>query len=404
MAKKYYELTPDERLAFLNLNDSDRKELHENQSTNNAQIIENYISDFRVPMGVLKDIIVNGRHISVPMATEEPSVVAAANNGARLLNSGGGISVLLPERTAMIGQILFVGCQFHEINGYVTTHQEMFFKKARQAKPSIYKRGGGLISIKARRVSDHEISVDFEIDTKDAMGANIVNTILEAEMTLFADFESHILGAILTNYATSQCVTVTGYVPVELLGGLQVAEKIVALNQFSKHDPYRATTENKGLFNGISAVVLATGNDWRAVEAGGHAFASQNGTYQSLTTWHIQEDKLYGQLSLPISVGTVGGVISAMPQAKNALHMMNVVSADELRGIILAVGLAQNLAALKAIASGGIQRGHMRMQYRVLALQVGALPEELELLVSQLSKLKQVDANIASKLLMEMRK
>ncbi|ADG40517.1 MULTISPECIES: hydroxymethylglutaryl-CoA reductase, degradative [Leuconostoc] len=404
MTKKYYELTPDERLAFLNLNESIRNELHENQSANNAQIIENYISDFRVPMGVLKDIIVNGRHVSVPMATEEPSVIAAANNGARLLNGGDGISVRLPERTAMIGQILFTGCPFHEIEHYVAAHQEAFFKTARQAKPSIYKRGGGLLSIKARQVSNDEVSVDFEVDTKDAMGANIVNTILEAEAPLFSHFESHILGAILTNYATSQCVTVTGYVPVELLGGLQVAEKIVALNQFSKHDSYRATTENKGLFNGISSVVLATGNDWRAVEASGHAFASQYGTYQSLTTWRIQDNKLFGQLSLPISVGTVGGVISAMPQARNALRIIDIASADELRGVILAVGLAQNLAALKAIASGGIQRGHMRMQYRALALQVGALPEELELLVSQLNKLEHVDATIASRLLMEMRK
>lgn len=403
MAKKYYELTPDERLAFLNLSESTRNELHENQSINNAQIIENYISDFRVPMGVLKDIIVNGQHVSVPMATEEPSVVAAANNGARLLNGGQGISVVLPERTAMIGQILFVGCPFYEIDAYVTTHQEKLFNQARQAKPSIYKRGGGLIAIKTRHVSENEVSVDFEIDTKDAMGANIVNTILEAEMTLFSDFEAHILGAILTNYATSQCVTVSGYVPVELLGGIQVAKKIAALNQFSKHDIYRATTENKGLFNGISAVVLATGNDWRAVEASGHAFASDNGVYRSLTTWYIKDDKLYGQLSLPISVGIVGGVISAMPQAKNALKMMDLPSADELRGIILAVGLAQNLAALKAIASGGIQRGHMRMQYRALALQVGALPEELIPLVSQLSKLKQVDTKVAARLLQEMR-
>jgi len=188
------------------------------------------------------------------------------------------------------------------------------------------------------------------------------------------------------------------------VGGHDVAKKIVALNHFAKNDPYRATTENKGLFNGIGAVVLATGNDWRAVEASGQAYASRDGQYRALASWTIQEDQLIGELSMPISVGTVGGAISAMPQAKNVLNIMKITSADELRTIILATGLAQNLAALKAIASGGIQRGHMRMQYRVLALQVGATMAEVPILVAKLNQLKQVDTTIASKLLSEIRK
>lgn len=403
MAKKYYELSPDERLALLQLSDQDKSAWRDNQSDNNAQIVENYITDFRLPMGILQDIIVNGRQVSVPMAIEEPSVIAAANNGAKMLNAGGGVQVVLPKRSALIGQLLFTNIDFDTINQFVLTHQQILFECAKQAKPSIYKRGGGLLSVVTRRITDSDVSVDFTIDTKDAMGANIVNTILEAETTIFSDFKNQFIGAILSNYAIDQLVTVTGRVPFANVGGQQVAEKIVSLSKFSKHDIYRATTENKGLFNGLSAVVMATGNDWRAVEASGHAYASHNGQYQSLTTWSIKNDYLQGELTLPISVGTVGGAISAMPQAQRALRMMAVETADQLRGIILAVGLAQNLAALKAIVAGGIQQGHMKMQYRALAIQVGATIAEVQTLVTKLRALKQVDTEIAKKILMEMR-
>lgn len=404
MHKKYYELTPDERLASLNLAQQDVQAWHDNQSATNAQIVENYMSDFRVPLGILKDIIVADRHVTVPMATEEPSVIAAANHGAKLLNQGGGVTVNLPERSALIGQLLFSGVAYDALAAFVAREQATLFSVAQQAKPSIYRRGGGLITVAVRAVSATNVSVDFVIDTRDAMGANIVNTILEAEQAVFADFQSQFVGAILSNYATEQCVTVTGRVPIASVGGHAVAKRLVQLNQFGHQDVYRATTENKGLFNGIGAVTLATGNDWRAVEATGHAFASREGRYQSLTTWTIVGDFLEGQLTLPISVGLVGGAISAMPQAKRALAIVAPQTADELRGIILAVGLAQNLAALKAIADGGIQKGHMRMQYRALALQVGARDDEIATLVTQLQATEQVDADVATNLLREMRK
>lgn len=404
MHKKYYELTPDERLASLNLAQQDVQAWHDNQSATNAQIVENYMSDFRVPLGILKDIIVADRHVTVPMATEEPSVIAAANHGAKLLNQGGGVTVNLPERSALIGQLLFSGVAYDALAAFVAREQATLFSVAQQAKPSIYRRGGGLITVTARAVSATNVSVDFVIDTRDAMGANIVNTILKAEQAVFADFQSQFVGAILSNYATEQCVTVTGRVPIASVGGHAVAKRLVQLNQFGHQDVYRATTENKGLFNGIGAVTLATGNDWRAVEAAGHAFASREGRYQTLTTWTIVGDFLEGQLTLPISVGLVGGAISAMPQAKRALAIVAPQTADELRGIILAVGLAQNLAALKAIADGGIQKGHMRMQYRALALQVGARDDEIATLVTQLQATEQVDADVATNLLREMRK
>lgn len=396
MTKKFYELTPNERLALLAIDDDIRTALSEQQSTVNAQLVENYISDFRVPMGVVRDLLINQHHYQVPMATEEPSVIAAANNGAKMLSAGIDVQI---GRTAMIGQMMFVTEKF--LADFVQAHRLEIFDIARQARPSIYQRGGGLLDVVVRQVSENETSVDFIIDTKDAMGANIVDTILEAELPLFESFNP--LGVILSNYATQQLVTATADIAFERVGGEHVARQIVALNHFAQSDPYRATTENKGLFNGVSAVVLATGNDWRAVEASGHAYASRNGQYQALTTWSIKDNQLHGELTMPISVGTVGGAISVLPAAQNALAMLGHVNADELRMVIVSVGLAQNLAALKAIVSGGIQQGHMRMQYRALAMQVGAEVSEVKRLVPRLMAEKHVDTELATKILMEIR-
>ncbi|MDI6667990.1 hydroxymethylglutaryl-CoA reductase, degradative [Leuconostoc falkenbergense] len=396
MTKKFYELTPDERLALLVIDDDIRTALSEQQSTVNAQLVENYISDFRVPMGVVRDLLINRRHYQVPMATEEPSVIAAANNGAKMLSAGIDVQI---GRTAMIGQMMFVTEK--SLADFVQAHRLEIFDIARQARPSIYQRGGGLLDVVVRQVSENETSVDFIIDTKDAMGANIVDTILEAELPLFESFNP--LGVILSNYATQQLVTATADIAFERVGGEHVARQIVALNHFAQSDPYRATTENKGLFNGVSAVVLATGNDWRAVEASGHAYASRNGQYQALTTWSIKDNQLHGELTMPISVGTVGGAISVLPAAQNALAILGQVNSDELRMVIVSVGLAQNLAALKAIVSGGIQQGHMRMQYRALAMQVGAEVSEVKRLVPRLMAEKHVDTELATKILMEIR-
>lgn len=396
MTKKFYELTPDERLALLAIDDDIRTALSEQQSTVNAQLVENYISDFRVPMGVVRDLLINQQHYQVPMATEEPSVIAAANNGAKMLSAGIDVQI---GRTAMIGQMMFVTEK--SLADFVQAHRLEIFDIARQARPSIYQRGGGLLDVVVRQVSENETSVDFIIDTKDAMGANIVDTILEAELPLFESFNP--LGVILSNYATQQLVTATADIAFERVGGEHVARQIVALNHFAQSDPYRATTENKGLFNGVSAVVLATGNDWRAVEASGHAYASRNGQYQALTTWSIKDNQLHGELTMPISVGTVGGAISVLPAAQNGLAILGHVNADELRMVIVSVGLAQNLAALKAIVSGGIQQGHMRMQYRALAMQVGAEVSEVKRLVPRLMAEKHVDTELATKILMEIR-
>lgn len=402
---KFYELTPNQRLETLNLPENVMMALKDAQDLVSGQIIENYVSNFTVPMGILKHLLLDGTAYNIPMATEEPSVIAAANHGAKMLNAGGGVHTELLTDNTMVGQILI-----HQITDYtalqvfLTAHRDEIFAKAQATHPSIVARGGGLKNIELRMVTDNMASIDCFIDTCDAMGANIVNTILAGIIPIFDVFHTQILAGILSNYATQQLVSATVCLPFSAVGGQDIAERIVAINHFGHHDVYRATTENKGLFNGASAVTLATGNDWRALEAAGHAYAAKTGVYTALATWSIEHQQLKGTLTLPVSVGTVGGAISALPQAQNALRIIGErVSANQLRRMIVATGLAQNLAALRAIVSDGIQKGHMRMQYRALALQIGATPDEVPQLTEKLTQLSRVDTTIATQYLNELR-
>lgn len=253
------------------------------------------------------------------------------------------------------------------------------------------------MAVRVRQLDADRSSVDFDIDTQAAMGANIVNTILEAQRTVFDDFDPYFVAAILSNYAPEQVVKASGKVAVADLGGLDVAKRIASLSQMGAVDIYRATTENKGIYNGVAAVTLATGNDTRAVEAAGHAWAGRSGQYQSLSHWQLDQQGqfLVGSLTLPLPVGTVGGAIGALTAAQSSLAILGNPNRDQLRSVIAAVGLAQNLAALKALSSEGIQAGHMRMQARALAVQVGAQPDEVAPLVRQLLQSKRVDSQTA---------
>ncbi|CAH1852216.1 hydroxymethylglutaryl-CoA reductase, degradative [Convivina praedatoris] len=407
MTKKFYEKTPTERLNELSLTAKLRQDFTVDQNLVNAAIVENYISDFREPEGVLRRLQLDGHFYTVPMAIEEPSVIAAANNGARMLNFNGGIFTEKIQPAALtLGQLLFEDVNVAALHKFIDQFAAEIQRVADLAKPSIVKRGGGLVKVQLRELSLKQVSVDFLIDTKEAMGANIVNTILAAEKEFFQPFIQHCLGAILSNDGRNNLTKVFGRVPFAVLGGEAVANKIVALSRFSKVDSYRAVTENKGIFNGVGAVVLATGNDWRAVEAAGHAYASQQGTYQSLSHWSIDanQQQLVGELVLPLPIGSIGGAITALPQAQRNLALLEKPSVQTLREIIAGVGLAQNLAALKAIAGEGIQTGHMRMQYRALALQVGAQPHEVLPLARRLSTQKTVDTQLASQILKEIRR
>lgn len=409
MKKKFYQMSPAERLDFLDLKSETRQILEETvlDAALADNLIENQISEFELPMGLAQNFVINGKKFLVPMVTEEPSVIAAASNGAKI---AGNFQTVLSERL-MRGQIVFYDVdQADHLMQTIEENQAGIFRAAKEAYPSIIKRGGGLRQVSSRAFeAEGFVSVDFKVDVKDAMGANIVNAILEGVANLFRTWfpEQKILFSILSNYATESLVKVSCEIPVERLSkgnnGQEVAEKIQATSRFSKIDPYRAATHNKGIMNGINAVVLATGNDTRAVASGIHAYASKEGSYQGLAKWDVKDGLLLGSLELPLPVATVGGAVKVLPKAQAALELLEITEAKELAQVMAAVGLAQNLAALRALVSEGIQQGHMSLQVRALAMTVGAKDEEITILSEKLRREKVMNQAIAEKLLLEIR-
>lgn len=374
----------------------------------NEQMIENYITSYPLPEGVVPNLVVNGRTYMVPMVTEEPSVIAAAANGARMIGFGGGVTATILNRQ-MIGQVLLQAADFEAMVEYVQIHQDELVALGNAAHPSMAARGGGLTAVRVRDLGDGYISVDLLVDTQAAMGANVVNTMAEA---VAANLRKQALGqvtmAILSNLATESLVKATVEVPFSGLGkgdfsGQQVAEQIMVASEFSQRDPYRATTENKGLMNGIDAAVMASGNDWRAIEAGVHAYASHTGQYRGLTTWSLGPQSLRGELTIPLPVGIVGGSIGIVPLAQANLRLLAVESAEELAQVIAGVGLAQNLAALRALVTNGIQAGHMALQMKSLAMAVGATPAEIPSVVEQLKQAVHADMQTAQAILDKVR-
>ena len=380
-----------------------------------GQMVENQIEIYSLPYGIVPEIIVNGKSYIVPMVTEEPSVIAAASYASKLINLAGGTTTI-QEKREMIGEIAIVKSPLtlETVKAKLEEQKESLFTIANNAHPSIVKRGGGIRDIWVEEKStDKERFYIFyvSVDTKEAMGANMLNTILES---LVSPIEATTCGesimAILSNLATNSVVTAKCVLSPRILDtkttkGEDVVDRIVLASEFSKADPYRATTHNKGIMNGIDSVVIATGNDWRAIEAGAHAFASLSGKYQPLTNWTKDEaGNLVGTITLPLPVGTVGGSISIHPGAQFAHELLGHPSAVELAGIIASIGLAQNLAAVRALVTDGIQKGHMRLQAKSLGLAVGATQEELPHLMNLLAKATHLNQETAKSLLEELRK
>lgn len=291
MAKKFYELNPKERLDQLALPTELTNRFLAQQDTKRKNLIENYLTDFALPEGIIKNLVLDEQLYQVPLVVEEPSVVAAANNGARMFALGGGFRSVGTGRALLTGQILFDQVDVADVQAFVNDHRQEIEAAAQAAKPSLYQRGGGLQDLVLRELPGRRASLDLVVDTDQAMGANAVNTILEAVKALFMPYQEQILGAILSNAGDHSLVSVSGRVPVMAVGGWAMAKRIVALSEFAKVDPKRAVTENKGVFNGLSAAVLALGNDWQAVEAAGHAYASRDGQYRSLTQWRLEDDQ-----------------------------------------------------------------------------------------------------------------
>lgn len=409
---RFYELTTEERLEQLLQNEVINEEVkNELEKTALAEevadhLIENRISEVEIPLGLVPQLTVNGKTYTVPVATEEPSVIAAMNYGSKM---AGNITVEMPQRFVR-GQIVLQ--QITDQQALIKTIESLraaLFACAREAYPSIYQRGGGLQEIQLRAVGSSFVSVDFLVDTKDAMGANLLNTMLEA----CADYlrqklpNEGILMSILSNLTTESLVTATCSVPITYLNrggnGEEVAAKIAAASDFAQLDPYRATTHNKGIMNGVDGILLATGNDTRAQAAACHAYAAHSGQYRGLSQWQVVGDNLVGQLTLPLAVATVGGGTRVLPKAQAALQILKVSSAIELAQVIVAAGLVQNLAALRALVSEGIQQGHMGLQVRSLAMAVGAAGEEVSQLSRLLKKAPQKNEATAKALLAELR-
>jgi len=373
-------------------------------------MIENVIGTHSLPLGIATNFVINGREVLVPMAIEEPSVVAGASFMARMVREGGGFTAqaTAPE---MIGQMQILDVvNIQAARKALLEHKNRILEIANGIDPVIHKFGGGARDLEVRVIKDSPIGpflvAHLIYDTRDAMGANAVNTATETLAPLVEEITGgRVHLRILSNLADrrlagSRCTVPTAALAFEGYTGEQVRDGIVEAWAFAEADPYRAATHNKGIMNGVDAVVIATGNDWRAIEAGAHAYAARSGRYTSLSTWGKDEDgNLAGVLQMPMAVGTVGGATKVHPTARAALKLMRVRSAAELAEIIVSVGLAQNLAALRALASEGIQRGHMGLHARQVAIAAGATGEQIERVALQMVKEKLVRIDRAEEIL-----
>ncbi|MBC5636698.1 hydroxymethylglutaryl-CoA reductase, degradative [Ornithinibacillus sp. BX22] len=376
------------------------------------KMIENVIGTFPLPLGLGLNFLINGKDYIIPMVVEEPSIVASASHIAKIVRDAGGFKTEASDRV-MIGQIQVVGCpDFDAAKNVLLEAKNELMEAANAAYPSIVARGGGARDLDVRILNDSPDSsygtmlvLHLYIDTCDAMGANIINTMVESLAPTVEELTAgKVYLRILSNLADRCIAKATCVIPPKLLAtgeysGEEVRDGVVHAFEFADSDPYRAVTHNKGIMNGIDPVVIATGNDWRAVEAGAHAYASRFGSYRSMTKWSVdQEGNLVGELELPMSIGTVGGAIRVHPISQLAHKMLNIESASELAQIIVAVGLAQNLGALKALVTDGIQKGHMALHSRSVAIAAGATGEMIDIIAEQLVKLKEIRVGKAKEL------
>ena len=349
-----------------------------------SRMIENVIGTLEIPLGIAVNFLINARDYIVPMAIEEPSVVAAASHAAKLTREGGGIFTS-STNPVMIGQVQLVNITSPIKAVYqIMSHKNEILEMANEGHHTLRKLGGGAKDLEVRVVRSSigpMVILHLIVDVRDAMGANAVNSMAER----IAPYIEKLTGGkvylrIISNLADRRLVRAYTRVPKEAVGGEEIVDGIIYAYAFAAADPYRAATHNKGIMNGIIAVALATGNDTRAIEAGAHAYASRNGKYEPLSIWEKDEDgDLIGWLEIPIAVGIVGGATRSNPVARVALKILGVKTSTELAEIMGAVGLAQNLAALRALAAEGIQKGHMKLHARNVAIAAGAIGKEIDL-------------------------
>ena len=368
------------------------------------QMIENAIGIFTLPLGVAVNFKVNGKDYLVPMATEEASVIAAASNAAKIARQSGGFFAS-NTGSIMISQIQLVGISDPEYTRMlIYSHKEKILEMCNEKDPVLVKFGGGAKDIDVRVIDSAEgpmVVVHLKVDTRDAMGANAVNTMAEAVAPFLESITNgKVYLRILSNLAAYRLARSRVIITKEAVGGEDVIDGIMTAYRFAEADPFRAATHNKGVMNGISAVVLATGNDTRAIESGAHAYAAMSGRYKPMTKWEKNRDgNLCGTIEIPMAVGLVGGATKIHPTARAAVKLMGVSSATELAEVIVSVGLAQNLAAIKALATEGIQRGHMSLHASNVAITAGASGDMLDKVVKQMIAEKNINVEYAKELI-----
>lgn len=378
------------------------------------KMVENAIGTFSLPIGLGLNFFVNGKDYVVPMAVEEPSVIAAASSAAKIIRQAGGFKATSTD-SIMIGQIQLVNCDLEKAKDLILDQKERILTIANNSEPKMIERGGGAKDLEIRIIGNENeypyckmLIVHLLIDTCDAMGANIINTMAES----VAPYIEEITGGkvylrILSNYTDKRLAKAEVKIPAHLFdtnkyNGKDVVEGIVQAQNFAYLDVYRATTHNKGILNGIDPVIIATGNDWRAIESGIHTYACRDGQYRSLTKWYKDnQGNLIGELELPMAVGIVGGATKIHPLAQLSLKILGIKSARELAEIIVCVGLAQNLSAIKSLATDGIQKGHMSLHARNVAASAGAKGDLVNIIARELVKLNEIKIDKAQNLLKE---
>jgi hydroxymethylglutaryl-CoA reductase len=410
----FYKLSPKDRLAlvkeFADLTEDECAQLLNTGSLPLGVadgMIENVVGAFPLPMGIGVNFLINERDYLVPMAIEEPSVVAAASYAAKMARDGGGFHTS-STTPVMIGQIQIVGVKDpYGARLRIFEAKNELLKKANDQDSLLVSLGGGARDITARVIQTMRgdmLIAELHVDCRDAMGANAVNTMTESIAPIIGNLTGgRVCLRILTNLATERLARARCVVPKESVGGEEVVEGIANASAFAAADPYRAATHNKGALNGIIAAIVATGNDHRAIEAGAHAYAARNGSYSSLSIWEVNENgDLVGSIELPMAVGLIGGAVRTHPIAKIALKILGVKTANEYAEVCAAVGLAQNLGALRALASEGIQRGHMSLHARNIAVAAGATDTMVDVVVERMIKEKKIRMDRAKEIVTEL--
>ena len=408
----FYKLSVEERLRivqeFSGLSDEEVNTLRTGAlPVPSAQrMIENVVGVLPIPLGIAVNFLVNDRDYLIPMAIEEPSVVAAASHAAKIARAKGGFKTSSTE-PIMIGQIQLIKCPSpRNAEKQILASKQDILNKANQQDPTLVSKGGGAKDLRVRilpSIAGTMVIAELLVDCRDAMGANVVNTMAEAVAPMLEKLTNGNANLrIISNLADRRIAMATGHFSKEDLGGGEVVDGIVQAYAFAAADPYRCATHNKGVMNGVTAVCLATGNDTRAIEAGAHAYAAKTGHYSPLTRWSKDENgDLEGFIEIPAAVGIVGGITAVHPAAKISLKILGVKTAKELGEVMAAVGLAQNLAALRALAAEGIQRGHMSLHARNIAAMAGAEGDLIDKVAAAMVDEKKVRLDRAKELVTE---